>query len=127
MAEEAKGITTSEFKLSAAVILVGTVIDFISIGLATLRDQGVHGAWLTGALAICGTLMVIATALGYARSRVLVKLAGQAPAATQAVRDEVVPLAGTLRELVEELRAARAKDVTPPPETLQTSSTRPPA
>lgn len=118
MADETKpGSATSEFKLSAAVILIGTVIDFVSIGLGTLRDQGVQGAWLTGALAVCGTLMVIASALGYSRSRTLVKLSAQAPAATQAVRDEVVPLAGTLRELVEELRAARAKDVTPPAST----------
>lgn len=121
--EQKPGSETSEFRLSAVVVLVGTLIDLASIALTTLRDQGVQGAWLTGALAVCGTLMVIATALGYARSRTLVKLSSQAPAAAQAVREEVVPLGQTVRELVAELRAAKASE-TPQPEAL--SATRPP-
>jgi len=107
MAEgKSAGQQTSEFKLTVWVVILGTVLDAVAVAVGTLQQQGVESKWLAGAMLVAGTGMMLVKALGYTRSRTMLKLAEMAPTATQAVRDEVVPLAQTLRALVSELQAA---------------------
>jgi hypothetical protein len=121
--EQKPGSATSEFKLTAVVVLVGTVLDAIGISLEALRDNGiVTASWLSPVLVVVGSLLVLGKALGYTRSRTLLKLAEQQGAAAQAVKEIGPPLAQTLRELLSELKAAKAglpsgssTSATPPP------------
>lgn len=108
------GTATSEFKMTAVVVILGTILDFIGITLETLQTQGVipSGGWLSSVLVVVGSLLVLGKALGYTRSRTLLKLAEQSGAATVAVKEVAPPLVQTLRELLAELKAAKGS--TPP-------------
>jgi hypothetical protein len=111
MAEAGKG--SSEFKLTVWVVILGTIFDSIAIGLGTLQEHGVAGKWLAGGIFLVSTVMMLLKALGYTRSRTLVKLGDQVPGATRATKEAVLPLGETLRELVAELREARAGNLPP--------------
>lgn len=69
------GSATSEFKLSAFVAVVGTILQVAGVALEALRDSGVSAPWVSIALLVVGTLLQIATALGYQKSRTAVKTA----------------------------------------------------
>lgn len=110
------GTATSEFKLTAVVVILGTVLDFIGITLETLQGQGIlpSGGWLSSVLVVVGSLLVLGKALGYTRSRTMLKLAEQQEAAAGAAKEIGVPLAQTLRELLAELKAAKGGSLPPP-------------
>jgi hypothetical protein len=114
MAEAGSGIKSSEFKLSAVALVVGTGLDVVAAMLSTLAEAGVGGKWVAGAMLVCGLLLKVAAVLGYTKSRTLVKLAEAAPVLARDLKEDVLPLGPVLRELLEEIRAGRAKDVTPP-------------
>ena len=119
------GNTTSEWKLTALVMMFGAALDAVGITLGALKDAGVlgGGAWLPVTLTVVGSLMMVAKAMGYTRSRTLVKMAEQMPATTTQVVEaahSAIPLAQTVREVVrEELarQAPNAKQATLPPGT----------
>lgn len=114
MADAGSGIKSSEFKLSALALMAGTGLDVVAAFLATLQDAGIGGKWVAGAMLVCGLALKVASVFGYTKSRTLVKLAEAAPKLAQDIREDVLPLGPVLRELLEEIRASRAKDVTPP-------------
>lgn len=114
--ETKPGTKTSEFKLASLVIVIGLGLDVTAVLLQTLTEIGVSAPWFTQVLAVLGTLSTLVAALGYTRSRTLVKLQTQAPAFAAEVRSDIPlgkELLGTLQELKEEVRALKAKDVTP--------------
>ena len=72
------GKNTSEFSLTKWVIIIGTVLDLAGIVLEALKEQ-VHAGWFPTVLVVVGTLMALVKALGYTRSRTMLKLADLAP------------------------------------------------
>jgi hypothetical protein len=110
MSDEVKpGSETSEFTITKYVYYAGLALDGIGITLEALKEQGVNFGWLPTVLVIIGSLMVLLKALGYTRSRTMVKLAAAAPVAARGVA-EVVPL---LKELLEEIRQQRSQGESP--------------
>ena len=93
------GKNTSEFSLTKWVIIIGTVLDLAGIVLEALKEQ-VHAGWFPTVLVVVGTLMALVKALGYTRSRTMLKLADLAPVIAPEVA-QVLPL---LPALVQELR-----------------------
>lgn len=78
------GKESSEYRVTAVVIVIGTVLDAIGIILGTLSDAGfITAAWLSIVLVIIGSLLIVAKALGYTRSRTLLKLAEIQPRGAQ--------------------------------------------
>ena len=69
------GTQTSEFKLTAIVMIVGLALESVSTVLHTLQDGGVSFPWFNVVLAACGALLQICSLLGYTKSRTLVKAA----------------------------------------------------
>jgi hypothetical protein len=69
------GSSTSEFKLAAVAMTAGAVLDGVSVLLAGLHETFPNASWLSVAMSVVGTLLMLATALGYQRSRALVKTA----------------------------------------------------
>lgn len=71
----AAGSSTSEFKLTIAAMIVGTLLDAAAGILHTLQDAGVSAPWFTIALACLGTITQIFALFGYNKGRVLTKAA----------------------------------------------------
>lgn len=68
-----EGISTSEFKLAAVSMVVGTILEAFAGVLHTLQDTGTNPPWFTGVLVIVGALIQVASFLGYNKGRVLAK------------------------------------------------------
>jgi hypothetical protein len=108
--ETKTGTQTSEFKLAQYVIFAGIALDVLGITLEALKQVGLSFGWMPVVMVIVGSLMTLVSALGYTRSRTMVKLSGQTP--TTAL--EVAALLPLLKEVVGEVKAARRLS----PETL---------
>lgn len=106
------GAQTSEFQLTKYVFFAGMFLDAVGILLEQLQIHfQAKSGFLPVVLVVVGSLMSLAKALGYTRSRTMVKLQEAAPVAVSAGA-ELVPL---FKELLGELKAARgSSQVTPP-------------
>lgn len=69
----APGASTSEFKLTLVAMVVGFVLEAAAGVLHALQDAGNTAPWIPAVLLVVGALLQIATALGYQKSRTLVK------------------------------------------------------
>jgi hypothetical protein len=83
MATESEGRGTSEYGLARIVMVAGAAVDGVAILLEALKTSGhfPSASWLPTALTVVGTLAIVLAQLGYTRSRTMVKLAENAPAA----------------------------------------------
>jgi len=124
--EPKPGSETSEFTLAKMVLVAGVVVDVAAIALAALQDSGAHWGWLPGAMLVVGMLTKLFGALGYTRSRTMVKVAALQPQASEVLRVSV-PFVKEVASLVrEELKRPPPGDSLPtPPE--RPSAMSPPA
>lgn len=85
--EPTPGIKTSEFLVTAVLLILGSILDGAGIVLNALQESGtVQAGWLPVALVAAGTGLMLVKALGYTRSRTMVKLAAQQPALTEVLK-----------------------------------------
>lgn len=113
----ADGKKSSEFKLTTLVVLAGLALDVVAVCLETLTGVGVVAPWFPSVIAAIGGLMALLKAMGYTRSRTLLKLQEQAPALAAEVRADIPPtkeLLETLQELKAEVAALKATQPTLP-------------
>jgi hypothetical protein len=78
----AAGHTTSEFKLTALAMIVGSILEAVAGVMHSLQDAGMGASWFAMAFAIIGALIQIAGLAGYQKGRTLLKaamLASDAP------------------------------------------------
>lgn len=68
------GHTTSEFKLTTAVVVIGAVLEGAAGVLHAIQGT-VAAPWIPAVLAVIGVLLQIASVLGYTQSRAAVKTA----------------------------------------------------
>ena len=99
------GATTSEFKLTVVVMALGACLDGVSVALDAVQanhlvDPNAH--WFAIALAVLGTTMTLVKALGYTRSRTMVKVAELAGPAASGVASGVIPLLQAELQLLRE-------------------------
>jgi hypothetical protein len=110
-----EGSKTSEFKLTAVMMLVGAVLDGIGIVLESLKDSGViHGSWLPVTLVIVGTGLMLFKALGYTRSRTVIKLAEKQSSLTEVLKVNTPFALEVARMVSEELAKRQNPPPTPP-------------
>jgi hypothetical protein len=96
----ASGRTTSEFQLSMIVTVAGFVLDAAGIVLHAIQESGaVTWHWLPGVLVVVGTLLSLLSALGYQRSRTMLKIAALQSDAARAIGVNV-PLVRAVAEAV---------------------------
>lgn len=120
MAEEkpvTSGRATSEFSLTKWLIIIAGGLDVVSILFEVLHASNVlpEKPWVITALAATATVMAGLKALGYTRSRTLLKLAELAPRAASGVAD-ISPFARATAQAVLELiqgREAQEEPKTP--------------
>lgn len=121
MAEEASAVTpgraTSEFWLAKVLVLVAAALDVVSIVMETLHAAGVlpDKPWVVTALAVAATVMAGFKALGYTRSRTLLKLAELQPKAASGVADTAPFARATAEAVLELLQGREAPEEKPPP------------
>lgn len=108
------GSQTSEFKLTKWVLIAGLSLDAIGILLESLKGVADFG-WIPSVLIVVGSLMALVKALGYTRSRTMVKLAEATPKVAVGVA-ELVPLA---KELAAEVKSSSAPAGLPTPPSPQ--------
>lgn len=85
------GGSTSEFKLSAAVVVLGTIFSGIAATLGALQEYFPDAAWISIA---AGLLAAAAAVLGYSQSRGKVKVADILATAAKAIANSAGPSAG---------------------------------
>lgn len=78
------GSETSEFNITKYAMTAGAVIDGVAVALEALKTVFPHAGWLSVALAVCGTLLMLASALGYQKGRTALKMASLAAEAAKA-------------------------------------------
>lgn len=69
------GSTTSEYRLTLAAIVIGTVAEAVAGILQSLQAQGVAAPWFPTALLVVGLVMQVAALFGYQKARAVVKVA----------------------------------------------------
>lgn len=83
MAESGPGSSTTEFKLTVAAMILGTILECVAAVLHGLQDAGVDKPWMAIVFAVIGVLLQMASLFGYQKARALVKssaLLADAPA-----------------------------------------------
>jgi hypothetical protein len=113
----APGSSTSEFKLTMLVLAIGAVLDGLSVTLEAVQsthlvDPSVH--WFNACLAVTGTLMMLVKALGYTRSRTLVKMAALAEPAAAGVAAQLPFLVAERDNLKEALAQLKGQPLPQP-------------
>lgn len=68
------GSSTSEFKLTTLVVIIGTILEGAA-GVLHALEGAVAAPWIPAVLAIIGMLLQVASVLGYTSSRAAVKTA----------------------------------------------------
>lgn len=69
------GVGTSEFKLTVAAFIAGTILDAAGGAIQSLQAGGVNATWFATALAVLGVLVQIMSVFGYQKSRTALKVA----------------------------------------------------
>lgn len=69
----AKGTSTSEFKIAAAMVIIGLVLDTAGVVIAQATEMFPNSTWLGMAMLVVGMLTKIVTTLKYISSRTAVK------------------------------------------------------
>lgn len=70
------GHTTTEFKLTVAAMVIGTLLEGSVIPiLNSLKDSYPNALWIAAVLGICGVAVQIVSLFGYQKSRATVKTA----------------------------------------------------
>lgn len=72
------GTSTSEFKITVVIIVIGTLMEGFSAFLTQLQTVNPAATWIGTSLAICGALLIVLKALGYSNGRVALKMASMA-------------------------------------------------
>lgn len=78
----ASGGSTTEFKLTALAIIIGTALESVAGVMHSIQDQGLGASWFPMVFAVLGALVQIAGLAGYQKGRTLLKaaiLASDAP------------------------------------------------
>lgn len=114
------GAQTSEFWLTKAIAIGAAVIDGVAVVLDSLHEAGVlpDKPWAATALAAVATIMAVVKAMGYTRSRTLLKLAEAAPAAAAGVAATVPFARATAEELFHLLHGREAQAQAQAPSSL---------
>ena len=76
MAEETPaptGASTSEFKLTAVLVVIGGVLEAVATVLHSIQSAGSAAPWIPAVLVVVGALLQLFSSLGYVKSRTLVK------------------------------------------------------
>lgn len=97
------GSQTSEFKLTGLLVIFACLVDLASLVLGGLQQGGATFPWLAGAISVVATIAGLVKALGYTRSRTMLKLADMQAPVAQAVH-ATVPVFKDLTELVKLLK-----------------------
>jgi hypothetical protein len=71
----AAGTSTSEFKLAAVAMVLGTILEGAGAVLHALQDAGVQAPWIPAVLAALGVILQVASLFGYTKSRTILKAA----------------------------------------------------
>lgn len=108
--EQKPGSQTSEFNIAKLLVLLGVVIDCAAVGLSTLQESGLQFPWISFAMIVVGMLTKVLPALGYVRSRTMVKLAAQQSQAAEVIK-AAVPLVQGVKEA---LKPEKDPQGTPP-------------
>lgn len=74
----AAGPSTSEFKLTALAIVIGSILEAVAGVMHSIQDAGMGASWFAMVFAILGALIQIAGLAGYQKGRVLLKAAALA-------------------------------------------------
>lgn len=102
------GEETSEFMLTKVVMAFGAILDIGGVLLEALRGSELQATWLPAAMMVCGSLLILAKALGYTRSRTVQKVAMMGPQAMEVAKGRI-PLVQQMKELMAEVRQTEAE------------------